>query len=549
MARALRELFAEFRVEFDRRRELRSGQQAITRTRGMMERATAGAQRLRGAAAQMGIALGGTAMVAGLGRMVSGVMAVGDELDKVSDQVGLTVQQFQAYQHAAGLSGVSSNDFANSMARLTKNARDTAQGAGEYADSFEALGVSVTDANGELLHGDELLRRVADGIAATENPAERTAIAMEIMGRSGRQMVPMLSGGSEALAEMEGELEELGGGMSDVAVENSVKLTDAVARLKLGMRSMGGAIAEKVFPPLERLVGGITEAATAFSEMEDKGRVLKGVLIAVGSLIAGTVVATVGIWGPVVLAAAAIALLYIAFNDLYKAMTGQQSVTEELLNSFGSLFDKVEFGTNLLSGLRSGWARFWDLLDRGISTSDALSATLDRLWSRGTAGSQVATVLLATVLGAYNGVIQLYDGVVQLGEGLVWLWEQLTRIPDAIQAVDRALSGAGSAALQWLGVGEESAEQLMGRGPEGRTDGQGAETRDTETRRPVSVPQGFLDKVPTTPPGNVDARMDVNVNISETTDSDRVRREVEDAARNVQEQQIRNMRGAHVEGA
>ena len=84
----------------------------------------------------------------------------GDALGKTATQLGLTSDQLQSWQAAAGFAGVEGQKFAQSMRVLQKNTLLAEQGSKQAGDAFKKLGVDVKDSNGQLKTGDQLMREV-----------------------------------------------------------------------------------------------------------------------------------------------------------------------------------------------------------------------------------------------------------------------------------------------------------------------------------------------------------------------------------------------------
>jgi hypothetical protein len=366
---ALREIFAEYDIRFDPKKLLARGQRTVTRLRTTLQRMNPVIDRTSGNFARLATVIGGAVMVRAMSRFITETIRIGDELDKTSQQLGLTVQELQAFQHAANLGGVDAAAFANSMGQLQRRARDAATGTAEAVESFQALGIETSELlgdDGELRRGSDLLRLVADGMQRTTNTSTRTAVAMEIMGRSGRRMLPMLTSGSEGLEQMAGELETLGGGMSELAIRQSVELTDNLARLRVSFTSLRSAIAVRVLPAIDRGVQAFTSIAVGIGEVIDKSHILE---VGLG-VAAAAVVALIVAFAPIsplavtvaVLVAALVALALV-IDDVWVGMEGGESVIEDVINDLGRLVGIANAGTTAIRALTTAievWQEAFD---------------------------------------------------------------------------------------------------------------------------------------------------------------------------------------------
>ena len=336
--------------------------------------------RLRSGLGAMGIAIGGTIAIARMRAFVVETIAIGDNFDKIAQQVGLTTRELQAFSHAAELGGVDGAAFANGMGQLQRKAYDASTGLKEAEESFEALGINVLDSNGELKSGSQLLRDVAVGLSNTSNSSTRTALSMELMGRSGRRLLPMLTGGAEALDEMAGELGELGGGASTQMIRQSVELTDTLTRFKVQLLSVRSAIAVRVLPLISRATIFFGKLALKWKKVIEKGNLLKAAAIALGAVLVGVAAATIGVWGPIVGTilgvAAAFGLVALIVDDLLTWIDGGQSVTQRFLETlFG-----IEEAEDMLQDTRDGFEDIKSAVEGLDLSLQTVGDTLHALW-------------------------------------------------------------------------------------------------------------------------------------------------------------------------
>src|SRR5690606_9583803 len=161
---------------------------------------------------QVGFAIGAAISAAGtaLAYMVKQSINNMDSLTKLAQSVGSTTQELSALTYAADLSGVSQESLGTALVRLSKNASDAAQGVGEARKGFDALGISVKNADGTLKSSGDLLIEVAGKFAQYKDGAEKTALAVALFGRAGAQLIPLLNSGADGLRELTDEAEELG---------------------------------------------------------------------------------------------------------------------------------------------------------------------------------------------------------------------------------------------------------------------------------------------------------------------------------------------------
>lgn len=151
------------------------------------------------------------AAVAGMAVAIRGSINEADKLGKMAQSIGIPVEELSRLKHVADLSGVSLEGLSTAVGRLSRNMSDVAQGAGaEARRAFEALGISVTDADGKLKSSSAVMTEIAGRFAGMEDGAGKTALAMQLMGRSGADMIPMLNAGADGLKRMMQQADDLG---------------------------------------------------------------------------------------------------------------------------------------------------------------------------------------------------------------------------------------------------------------------------------------------------------------------------------------------------
>lgn len=148
----------------------------------------------------------GTGMVAGAGAFAIAMKRAidsADDLSKTSQKVGMTTEALSGLRYAADLSGVSAEELTSSLGRMNKS-------AAEGNPAFEAMGINVKKANGELKSSDEILSAIAGKFSGYKDGVEKSALAMEIFGKSGAQIIPLLNSGADGLKEMADEAKSFG---------------------------------------------------------------------------------------------------------------------------------------------------------------------------------------------------------------------------------------------------------------------------------------------------------------------------------------------------
>jgi hypothetical protein len=202
----------------------------------------------------------GLAAVVDVGKQLVGVLkdatlqtaAYADDLSDAAVRTGASVEALQELGFAASQSGASAETINHALTKLSMTMSEAAKGTGEAGKAFAALGVRVTDSDGKLRRTDEVFTDLASAVARIENPTERSAKALDVFGRAGIQLLPLLNEGADGLAELRQEARDLGLVMSADAIDPAATFNDTLDALKDTFeslkRDLGGPIIEALLP-------------------------------------------------------------------------------------------------------------------------------------------------------------------------------------------------------------------------------------------------------------------------------------------------------------
>ena len=207
------------------------------------------------AAKKAGAALLATFSVAAISVWVKNSITAADQARKTAQSIGLTTESFTGLQFAASQSGVATTEFAGALTRLSRSLSDAATKGGIPADVFAQLGISVLDAEGNLRSADTVLSDLADTFQNMPNGVEKTAAAVELLGRSGARLIPLLNGGSEGIKALTDQAERLGLVISDEQAAASERFNDNIAAMGGASRGAANTIAGELLPTLNEMSG------------------------------------------------------------------------------------------------------------------------------------------------------------------------------------------------------------------------------------------------------------------------------------------------------
>ena len=194
-------------------------------------------------------ALGLAAAAGGALFFVQRYANVADTAQKMADRIGIGVEEMQRLSHAFDLGGVAVGQSQRAMLYFTARIGEASKGTGEAADMFDAMGISIKDANGTIKSSGALFNEVADAMHNNESAAQRAYAAQILFGRAGRQMVKVLGEGSEAIRRQGAELDDYRL-ISEAEGRAAEQYIDEQLRLKQAITGVRNAIAADLVPEL-----------------------------------------------------------------------------------------------------------------------------------------------------------------------------------------------------------------------------------------------------------------------------------------------------------
>lgn len=174
--------------------------------------------------------------------------AAAKELEALSLQSGVSAQDLQAFQYAEDFLDVSTDTLTDSLKDLTTKMSDAKDGNEEVIAMFDQLGVSVTDAGGNLRDSYDVFLDVIDGLGEMGNQAERDALAMGLINESAQKLNPLIEQGSASLKKYADEAENVGYILSNDQLKALTAVDEAQNRLLKSQEAVSKQISAEYAP-------------------------------------------------------------------------------------------------------------------------------------------------------------------------------------------------------------------------------------------------------------------------------------------------------------
>lgn|SRR5574338_70828 len=364
MSNALRELLAFFKIEVDSA-PLKQADKEIDGFKGTLK--------------TVGTAIATYFAVDQIREFLGASIELGASISDTAERLGVGTEELQQFQYAVTLTGGSTEAANDALLHFSKNIGDATTGNQAATDAFNALHVSVRGANGEVGDTMDLLEGVADGFSQLKTDGERTMIAMQLFGRGGKTLIPLLKQGSAGVKQLRDEFKSLGGGLSKDTLGALADADDALDRMSFTSKLLKAELVAGLAPALTTVIGWVTGLVATFRELADNSYIAQTAMYTLG--VAAAVAAV--IWGllniEILLVVAGIALLVLAVDDLYTWLEGGDSV-------IGRFFDSL-LGEGTSDQFLKDVKQDYDDLKKA---ADDLKPVTDALWDAMVIGAKAA---------------------------------------------------------------------------------------------------------------------------------------------------------------
>lgn len=255
------------------------------------------------------IGAGATAAAAGVYKLATDSASSADEIDKMSQKIGISREAYQEWRYVLGQSGVDVAVLKNGVKTLTTQ-MDSAKGGSKKAqEAFKALGLTWEDGSGKLKSQEQMLQESIIALAGMKDGTERARLAQQLFGRAGVELAPVLNSGKEGIEQLKDRCHELGLIMSDESVNAGVKFGDTMDDVKQSIGAAKDRIGAELLPILQTMADKFLEimpsiesaVSTAFDTIKNAIEFVKqnqGLFAALATAI-GVVVAAIGLYNAV----------------------------------------------------------------------------------------------------------------------------------------------------------------------------------------------------------------------------------------------------------
>lgn len=184
------------------------------------------------------------------------VAAYGDEVDKTSQKLGISAQAYQEWDYVMQLAGTDMSSMTTGFKTLTNHIADATAGSEDAIAMFESIGISLTDL--QNMSTEDIFAATVSGLQNLEEGADRSALAVDLFGKSGQNMAALFNMTNEETSEAIALANEYGMVMSDDAVQASADYTDALTTLDKTFTGLKNNLMSQFLPSITTVMDGLS---------------------------------------------------------------------------------------------------------------------------------------------------------------------------------------------------------------------------------------------------------------------------------------------------
>ena len=355
---------------------------------------------------------------------------------------GIGVEAFQKLAYAGRMSGVETEKLSASLVKFDRMVAEATGGNKTYMQTFEDLGIKIKDSAGNLRQPNEIFEDVADIFHNTEDGIGKTALAVELFGKSGADLIPMLNDGKAGLKAFYAEAERLGLALSNEMIAKGDAFSDQLENIGEQVKGVKLQLGAALIPALSAATEKISKVIDKITKWVQENPELAATI--------GNIAMTTGKW-IAILGTAAIAIGSVAFIIL------------QFRKAFRAMSDAVTIGISIFKNIKNTFLVV-DKAMKGYTKTQKLATVATKLFNKALKANPILTIIsLIIALGAVvYSVIKNWDKIAawfkKLWDAIVGIfkaaWEAIKKVWSTVTGWFSNLwggikAGAGKA---WEGI-------------------------------------------------------------------------------------------------
>jgi uncharacterized protein YjeT (DUF2065 family) len=202
-----------------------------------------------------------SAVTYGAIRATKAAMDYAGSIQDAADRTGASVEGYQAMTNMLGLVGGTAEDAEMAFTKFNKGVAEASSGGDKnFAGLMKKLGIPLKDAKGQLVGLEAILPQLAVGFAKNTNPAMQTRMAMELFGKSGTKIIPLLKGLADGSISLEQAMKEI---VNKKAITDLDNMGDSITALGTKTKNTLTNALAKMVPVIQPIIDSMSKWVTA----------------------------------------------------------------------------------------------------------------------------------------------------------------------------------------------------------------------------------------------------------------------------------------------
>lgn len=204
----------------------------------------------------------------GATRAANAALQYAGAIQDASDRTGASTTEYQTLAAMLEQAGGTAEDAEMAFTQFNKGVSNAAAGADKnFAGLLHKLKIPMRDAQGNVRSLTDMMPELADAFAKNTDPALRTRMAMELFGKSGTRLIPILAGGRAAYAKWAAEQERLGVIISKDTIGALDNMGDSIGLLNKQIKSQLVQAIASIAPAIQPVLRDMSEWIAANKDL------------------------------------------------------------------------------------------------------------------------------------------------------------------------------------------------------------------------------------------------------------------------------------------
>lgn len=285
--------------------------------------------------------------------LTKSVAEYGDNIDKMSQKLGLSTEAYQKWDYVLGMAGGDIDSMAGGFKQMTTTLADAQNGTDSAIKKFTDLGISMEEI--QNLDQEEMFERVVFALQGMDDATQKAALANGIFAEAGQQMIPLLNQTEAATKDLLSQTEEYGLVMSEESVAASAHFGDSLSLIQQSLAATGRSLGEGLMPYFQGLLDWIIThmpeiqniATKTFDVIIGAVEILSPLLELLGDIVGGL-----------------LTIFSATFNGIAAVVKPVFATLEKSINGLIDLINTLTLGLIDLDHIGASSSSAWDEWDR-----------------------------------------------------------------------------------------------------------------------------------------------------------------------------------------